>query len=173
MLLAALLPALLLGGCGRDGVARLKEQRHPVAPAQTLGELLGACPLFTRVTWSATPQPDGGTLARATGIFNLDALVGRTIQGRTFTTQDRAALAKAGANLCYVLEYHFGRDDPQGRQVMQAVMLVTMDWTQPAPLQGDAMLREIASGAAGPVLLAAATDAAAYSRARLSVPERK
>ncbi|WP_243310915.1 hypothetical protein [Fundidesulfovibrio agrisoli] len=165
--------ALLLCACGRDEVARLKELRHPVAPARPLGELLGACPLFTRVAWSATPRHDGSTLARATGIFNLDALVGKTAQGRSFTAQDRAALAKAGANLCYVLEYDFGRDAPQGRQAMQAVMLVTMDWTQPAPLQSDALLGEVASGVAGPALLAAATDAAAYCRARLSVPERK
>ena len=173
MLLAALLPPLLLGACGRDEVARLKELRHPVAAERTLGELLGGSPLFSRVAWSATPRPDGGTLVRATGIFNLDGLVGKAALGRTFSAQDRAALAKAGANLCYVLEYHFGRDAPQGWQVMQAVMLVTMDWTQPAPLQSDALLREIALGTAGPALLAAATDAAAYCRARLSVPERK
>ncbi|MFP5239871.1 MAG: hypothetical protein ACLGQW_08580 [Acidobacteriota bacterium] len=173
LLASLLLPSLFLGACAGDEVARLKAMRHPVAPERTLGELLGGSPLFTRVSWSATPRPDGSTLARATGVFNLDALVGKAALGRIFTAQDRAALAKAGANLCYVLEYHFWRDAPQGRQASQAVMLVTMDWTQPAPLQSDALLREIAQGTAGPALLAAATDAAAYCRARLSVPERK
>jgi len=173
MTAAALLAALLLCSCGPDGVERLRGLRHPVDPSRSLGAVLGSCPLFSRVSWSATPMPDGSLRVRATGILDLDRMVGATSQGRVFPAQDRAALAKAGANLCYVLEYEFGRDAPEGRQTLQAVMIVTMDWTQPAALRDDAVLRELALGAAGPALITAATDAAAYSRARLSVPDRK
>jgi len=115
------------------------------------------------VSWSDSPGLDSRPpRARATGIFDLDALLGKASGGRVFTPRDRAALARAGANLCYVLEAAFPKDKPQGERTLTAMMIVTMDWTQPAQLPDDAILAEIASGRAGEAVVAAVLDAADY-----------
>ncbi|WP_173084838.1 hypothetical protein [Fundidesulfovibrio magnetotacticus] len=137
------------------------------APGRTLRQVLEGCPFFSRVSWSDYPgHGQRAPRARATGIFNLDSLVGKASQGRTFTARDRAALAKAGANLCYVLEYAFPPDKPLGERSLTAVMIVTMDWSETAQLADDAMLTEIASGVAGDAVLRAVLDAADHCWAR-------
>jgi len=169
--LALALALAALAGCGPDPVERLKALPAPVDPQRTLRQVLEGCPFFTRVSWSDTPGLDGRPpRARATGIFNLDALVGKTAGGRAFTPRDRAALAKAGANLCYVFEVSFPKDKPGGERVLTAFMIVTMDWTQPAVLHDDAALAEIAAGKVGETVVRAALDAADYCWASRAAP---
>lgn len=168
---AAVLGALLAlsWGCGQDPVEALKQARPQAVAPHTLGQALAQYPFFSRVSWSATPDRQGRRMVRATGIYNLELLAGRAEGGRGFSAADKAALDKAGANLCYVVEYSLDSKSAQAERVFAAVMIVTMDWSQSAPLADDALLREIALGQAGAATLKAAGDAAAYSRARMAV----
>jgi len=171
---------LCLTACGQDTVARLKALRLDADPTRTLDQVLGAYPHFSRVSWSSyppTPTPTTGSgqdrqgpkdleMARATGIFDIDSLIGKQSGGRTFTASDKNALAQAGANLCFVLEYAFEKDKPEGRRTMMAMMIVTMDWERVARLQDEAIPAEIARGVAGEATVKAALDAADYCRSR-------
>lgn len=157
---------LLAGACGQDPVLRLQRQHPHFAPERTLGEVLDAYSCFSRVSWSSTAGPGATPTGRATGIFAIECLVGAQSNGRIFTRQECDALAKAGANLCCVLEYAFPPDKPDGELTGMAVMIVTSDWTQAAPLADDQLLREIAENRLGERTIKAALDAADYARLR-------
>ena len=113
-------------------------------------------------------------MARATGIFDLDALVGKVGNGRVFSGKDRQALAKASVNLCYVLEYAYVRKDQKGTRTQMAVTISSMDWDKTAQLEDEAVLSEIAQGIAGEATIKAVLDAADYCRSRpASSPKRQ
>lgn len=171
--LACLVLAFVLCACGPDPVDRLKAIRVAPDPSRPLSQVLSAYPHFSRVSWSTYPGRNGESMARATGIFNLDSLVGKAGGGRIFSGRDRAVLDKAKVNLCYVLEYAFTKDAPQGVRSRMELLLTSMDWDRSAPLQSEDILAEIARGAAGEATIKAVIDAADYCRSRpASAPGR-
>ncbi|WP_243361961.1 hypothetical protein [Fundidesulfovibrio terrae] len=171
--LAVLALCLALAACGPDPVDRLKAVRVVPDPSRTLEQVLGSYPHFSRVGWSTYPGRNGESMARVTGIFNLDSLVGKAGGGRIFSGRDRAVLDKAKINLCYVLEYAFTKDAPQGVRTRMELLLTSMDWDRSAPLQNEDILAEIARGVAGEATIKAVIDAADYCRSRpASAPGR-
>jgi len=161
---------LLVGACGQDPVLRLQRLHPDFAPDRTLAEILGAYRCFSRVSWSSVADPGAVPAGRVTGIFSLECLVGAQSGGRVFTGRERDALAKAGANLCYVLEYAFPPDKPDGELTGMGMMIVTMDWTQSAPMTDAGIIREIAANRLGERTVKAALDAADYARLRAQSP---
>ncbi len=159
----------LLAACGTDPVEAIRRSRPAAVAPRTLAEALEGYRYFSRVGWSATPDRQGRQIVRATGVYDLDRLLGAEAGGRVFGPADRAALHKVGANLCFVLEDALDPRQGQAERVFTAMMIVTMDGSQPAPLADDAVLREIAQGLAGAATLKAAQDAAAYALARNAV----
>lgn len=162
----ALVALLLLAACASDPVARLKNLRAPAAPDRPLLSVLESFRHFQRVGWSRYYGPGGVATARASGILDLDSLVGLATSERVFGPKDREALAKAKANVSFVLEYAFPKDRPGGERTRMELMIVTMDWSQSGPLPDEAVLMEIARGQPGPALAKALIDAADYCRAR-------
>jgi hypothetical protein len=171
---ALLLSMVFLQGCGSDPVARIKSERAGDGTILTLEQALEKYPFFSKVTWSTYPGQQGRTMARATGIFSLDSLVGKTGNGRIFSGRDRMVLAKASVNLCYVLEYAYDKDAQQGVRTQMAVTISSMDWDKTAQLENEAVLAEIAQGVAGEATIKVVLDAADYCRSRPpSSPKRQ
>jgi hypothetical protein len=156
--------ALALCACGPDPVARLKAVRVAPDPSRPLSQILSAYPHFSRVSWSTYPGPGGRTMARATGIFNLDSLVGKVGGGRVFSGRDRLMMDKAKINLCYVLEYAFTKGAPEGVRTRMELTLTSMDWDRSAPLDNEDILGEIARGVAGEATIRAVLEAADFCR---------
>ena len=172
--LAMFLLSVFLLGCGPDPVARIKSERATAGSPLTLDQALGKYPHFSKVSWSSYPGQQGRTMARATGIFDLDSLVGKVGNGRVFSGRDRLALAKASVNLCYVLEYAFVRGEAQGTRTQMAMAISSMDWDKTALLEDEAVLTEIAQGLAGEATIKVVLDAADYCRSRSpSSPKRQ
>lgn len=172
--LAMLLSVVSLLGCGSDPVARIKSERVGAGSPLTLEQALSKYPHFSKVSWSSYPGQKGATMARATGVFDLDSLVGKAGNGRIFSGRDRMALAKASVDLCYVLEYAYGRDDRPGERTQMAMAISSMDWDKTAQLEDEAVLSEIAQGIAGEATIKVVLDAADYCRTRTpSSPKRQ
>lgn len=172
--MVALLCVVLLHGCGPDPVARIKAERAGDGSTLTLEQALEKYPFFSKVTWSTYPGQQGRTMARATGIFALDQLVGKAGNGRIFSGRDRMVLAKASVNLCYVLEYAYGKDAQQGVRTQMAMTISSMDWDKTAQLEDEAVLAEIVQGVAGEATIKVVLDAADYCRSRPpSSPKRQ
>ncbi len=170
--LLTVLGMLLAGlpGCGPDPVTRLQRVQPGFAQGRSLDAVMAGYRCFSRVSWSSRGDPAALPSARVTGIFKLDCLVGAQSGDRLFTAREKKALDKAGANLCYVLEYVFPQDQPDGVPTLQSMMIVTMDWNQTAILQDDALSREIAENRLGEHTVKAALDAADYARLRSQLP---
>jgi len=165
---------LFLHGCGPDPVNRIKSERVVDGSTLTLEQAFEKYPFFSKVTWSTYPGQQGRAMARATGIFSLDSLVGKTGNGRIFSGRDRMVLAKAGVNLCYVLEYAYDKDSQQGTRTQMAMTISSMDWDKTAQLENEAVLAEIAQGLAGEATIKVILDAADYCRSRpSSSPKRQ
>lgn len=162
----ALAGLLLLAACAPDPVGRLKSLRVQAAPDRPLSAVLESFRPFQRVVWSRYFGPGGVATARASGILDLDQLVGLSTSERTFSPRDREALARARANVSFALEYAFPKDRPEGVRARMEMMIATMDWSQSGPLADEAILMEIARGQPGPALAKALIDAADYCRAR-------
>lgn len=162
-----------LPGCGPDPATRLQRVRPDFASGRTLAEAMKGYRCFSRVNWSSHGDPAAIPAARMTGIFNLECLVGAQSGGRLFTAREKNALDRAGANLCYVLEYAFPPERPEGVLTGAGMMIVTTDWTQDAPLTDDALSREIAENRLGERTVKAALDASDYARLRSQLPPRQ
>lgn len=171
-LAVVMLLAAGVSGCAQDPVARLQQVRPDFASGRTLGEVMKGYRCFSRVNWASSGDPSAMPSARMTGIFKLDCLVGTQSGGRLFTARERDSLEKAGANLCYVLEYAFPPDKPEGVLTGSGMMIVTMDWTKSAPFADDALSREIAENHPGERTVKAALDAADYARLRSQLPSK-
>jgi hypothetical protein len=170
----ALLCVVAIYGCGSDPVARIKAERVGDGSTLTLEQALERYPYFSKVTWSTYPGKQGQTMARATGIFALDQLVGKAGNGRIFSGRDRMILAKASVNLCYILEYAYGKEGQQGVRTQMAMTISSMDWDQTAQLENEDVLAEIAQGVAGEATIKVVLDAADYCRSRPpSSPKRQ
>lgn len=154
--------ALFLCACAPPPEERLKRTRIPADPARTLAEIFTAYPFFSTVTWTSYPR-DGVTMARVTGIFDLDVLVRKTSGTRVFAARDRAAFEKAGANLGFVMEFAFEKGGEPARTLMKA-RIAAMGWERPAELPDDAVLMEIVRGVAGEATMKVVLDAADYCR---------
>ena len=170
--LAVLLVAALLTGCGPDARTRLERVRPEEAGGLSLGEVMRGFPHFAKVTWSDYPGPRGSgrELARTQGHVDLKSLVGISDGRRVFSPRDLAVIEKAKASLVFALEYAFSSEAPQGLRTRMELRLSSMDWEQAADLADGAILREIASGRAGPALAKAALDAADFCRAQEKTP---
>lgn len=165
--LALLALTLLAAACGADPVDKLQDMRLTVDPGRTLRQVLEGYRCFSNVLWSRYEDAQGRPVGSVTAVFNPDCLIGARSRDRVFTARDRAVLARAGANLCLKLEYVFPSGEPAGRFALLEARLVTFEWTRAAPLDPEAVLREIASGRTGEALARTAIDAADYCRSRL------
>jgi hypothetical protein len=155
-----------MAACASDPVDRLKQLRLPAAADRPLSAVLESFPHFQRVAWSRYYGPGKVETARASGILDLDSLVGLATSERAFGPKDREVLAKARANVTFVLEYSFPKDRPEGVRTRMEMMIVTMDWSQPGALADETALAEVVGGRPGPALAKALIDAADYCRAR-------
>ncbi len=160
LLLCAL--ALVLSACVPSPEQRLKRTRIPADPSRTLAEVFEAYPHFSSVTWTSYPR-DGATMARVTGIFDLDSLVRKTSGTRIFAARDRAALERAGANLGFVMEFAMVKDAEPVRTLMEA-RVAAIGWDRSGALPDEAVLMEIVRGQAGDATMRVVLDAADYCR---------